>query len=179
MGKSARMCKRPPYRHAVRLRAWRWSLAAILFLCAAPCLDADISLGDLQPPACSFLGQHGRGNAISSGFPAVGKLCGAGLKAAHFVEYGRRSESPVVLSAGAHCLPSDVSSEGISDTANLDVLGGTVSMGGRGGETQTAKRSVWSKAPAGRRWMHFEEARRAVRSLAFTRRSDFWEWCGE
>jgi len=138
----------------------RWgAAAALVVLCAAPCLDADLSFGDSASPASGVLELRDRDRG--SAFPAVGKMFGAA-----------RSASPVVLSARSPCLLSDVSSDAISDTANIDVLGGLVRS--RIGSL-APKRSAWAKRSSDR-WLDFKDARRAVRSLAHTRRSDFWEW---
>ena len=87
----------------------------------------------------------------------------------------RSSSPPIVLAGCPPCVLSDVSSDGPQEHAHSCQVRKLQGTGlGRDGSV-LGKRMPFQKGAADK-WMDFEQARRAVRSLFFTRRADFWEW---
>ena len=73
-------------------------------------------------------------------------------------------------------LLSDVSSEAFSEPVHLASAVSLAGIGAGGAaRSRVGKRLLWTKGAASN-WLGFEEAKQLVRSLACSRRADFWAW---
>ena len=180
---------------AQRRTGTRLSLLALKFVVSLlPCLDAELSLSatqhSTQSNACTQQNVYRNVLLMSKGASqsslsllAVGKADtnADGVRLETQCQNGKidpeskvqvcdagRSASPQLLLAGhPPAQASEVSSECFSETPHLSSI---IGLGKR-----DTNRALWPRRTK-RQWMAFEEARNRVRSLAYTRRADFWAW---
>jgi len=145
---------------------------AALLLCAAV-REVDPSHGDVQHlPLC---GGHTPHQCLQAEHVWGGSLLGQ--EAAQPDAAGKRVAGALVLAAlPPPCVLSDISSEGFSEPAHLSSAARLAGVGVLGEALSRAgTRKLWTKGAAAN-WLGFEDAKHVVRSLALTRRADFWEW---
>jgi hypothetical protein len=143
-----------------------------LLLCVAV-REVDPSHGDAQHlPLC---GGHTPHQRLQAAHVRGGSLLGQ--EAAQPDAAGKRAAGALVLAA----LPlpgvlSDVSSEGFSEPAHLSSAARLAGVGVLGeAPSRAGTKMLWTKGAAAN-WLGFEDAKHVMRSLALTRRADFWEW---
>lgn len=147
-------------------------MLAALLLCAAV-READPShRGVKHLPLCGGLSPHQR---LQAEHVRGGSLLGQ--EAAQPDAAGKRAAGGLVLAAlPPPCVLSDVSSEGFSEPTHLSSAARLAGVGALGEPLSRAGTRMLLTKGAAANWLGFEDAKHVVRSLALTRRADFWEW---